>query len=189
MYRDQLLSIRKLHDHVGLFWKCLDKRKRGIGCLAVRMIALWMALGSQQVCLQCHFEREDTARDNTDFYHHFPHFIWIFGMVKTQLLQAWVCTLFAGPELPWAQIALHAEVVRTDKTPKQMQRYARCWNGINVYQGQLRKKVYSHVQQDYELGSWCAKSFTSQMLWPWNYVSYSYCNGPTAFKPWKRNSC
>ena len=153
MYRDQLLSIRKLHDHVGLFWKCLDKRKRGIGCLAVRMIALWMALGSQQVCLQCHFEREDTARDNTDFYHHFPHFIWIFGMVKTQLLQAWVCTLFAGPELPWAQIALHAEVVRTDKTPKQMQRYARCWNGINVYQRQLRKKVYSHVQQDYELGS------------------------------------
>eukprot|EP00435_Cladocopium_sp_Y103_P041037 s1602_g11.t1 len=27
--------------------------------------------------------------------------------------EAWVCTLFAGPELPWAQIALHAEVVRT----------------------------------------------------------------------------
>jgi hypothetical protein len=42
-------------------------------------------------------------------------------MVKAQLLQAGVCTLFAGPELPWAQIALHAEVVRTDKTPKQMQ--------------------------------------------------------------------
>eukprot|EP00438_Fugacium_kawagutii_P000640 Skav215310 [mRNA] locus=scaffold2444:50678:52045:+ [translate_table: standard] len=27
--------------------------------------------------------------------------------------EAWVCTLFAGPELSWRQVALHAEVIRT----------------------------------------------------------------------------
>ncbi|CAK9091959.1 unnamed protein product [Durusdinium trenchii] len=27
--------------------------------------------------------------------------------------EAWVCTLFAGPELPWRQMALHVELIRT----------------------------------------------------------------------------
>lgn len=54
-------------------------------------------------------------------YIHVIQGIYFQGICSAEALQhkkspgpfeAWVCTLFAGPELSWRQIALHAEVIR-----------------------------------------------------------------------------
>lgn len=47
--------------------------------------------------------------------------------------QAWVCTLFAGPELPWRQMALHVELIRLEGPAQTCSKLCHFyWNWVEV---------------------------------------------------------